>query len=141
MALLGTAHIQDELVALVLDRADGVPFFLEELVQTLLETGAIEQHEGQWRLTAQATALTAAMVLLLRSRAVNSAWQRLSMLLPFASTCVLLVWYHATHTNWQNRLGTVLPLVGAAALAVVLSLAMPGRRIHPVSLKLSWSSF
>src|SRR5262245_19280229 len=56
-ALLGTAHIQDELVALVLDRADGVPFFLEELVQTLRETGAIEQHEGQWRLTAQATAL------------------------------------------------------------------------------------
>jgi predicted ATPase len=34
MALLGTAHIQDELVALGLDRADGVPFFLEELVQT-----------------------------------------------------------------------------------------------------------
>jgi predicted ATPase len=56
-ALLGTAHIQDELVALVLDRADGVPFFLEELVQTLRETGAIEPHEGQWRLTAQATAL------------------------------------------------------------------------------------
>jgi DNA-binding CsgD family transcriptional regulator len=56
-ALLGTAHIQDELVALVLDRADGVPFFLEELVQTLQETGAIEPHEGQWRLTAQATAL------------------------------------------------------------------------------------
>jgi DNA-binding CsgD family transcriptional regulator/tetratricopeptide (TPR) repeat protein len=57
MALLGTAHIQDELVALVLDRADGVPFFLEELVQTLRETGAIEQHEDQWWLTAQATAL------------------------------------------------------------------------------------
>lgn len=55
-ALLGTTHIQDELAALVLDKADGVPFFLEELVQTLRETGAIEQHEGQWRLTAQATA-------------------------------------------------------------------------------------
>ena len=55
--MLGTAHIQDELAALVLDKADGVPFFLEELVQALQETGAIEQHEGQWRLTAQATAL------------------------------------------------------------------------------------
>jgi class 3 adenylate cyclase/DNA-binding CsgD family transcriptional regulator/tetratricopeptide (TPR) repeat protein len=56
-ALLGATHIQDELAALVLDRADGVPFFLEELVQTLRETGAIEPHEGQWRLTAQAAAL------------------------------------------------------------------------------------
>ncbi len=54
-ALLGTPHIQDELAALVLDKADGVPFFLEELVKALQETGSIEQHEGQWRLTAQAT--------------------------------------------------------------------------------------
>jgi predicted ATPase len=56
-ALLGTTHIQDELAALVLDKADGVPFFLEELVKALQETGAIEQHEGQWRLTAQATGM------------------------------------------------------------------------------------
>jgi predicted ATPase/class 3 adenylate cyclase/DNA-binding CsgD family transcriptional regulator len=55
IALLGTPHIQDELAALVLDKADGVPFFLEELVKALQETGSIEQHEGQWRLTAQAT--------------------------------------------------------------------------------------
>jgi DNA-binding CsgD family transcriptional regulator len=54
-ALLGTAHIQDELAALILDKADGVPFFLEELVRALQETGAIEQYEGQWRLAAQAT--------------------------------------------------------------------------------------
>jgi tetratricopeptide (TPR) repeat protein len=53
-ALLGTPHIQDELAALVLGKADGVPFFLEELVKALQETGSIEQHEGQWRLTAQA---------------------------------------------------------------------------------------
>jgi predicted ATPase/class 3 adenylate cyclase/DNA-binding CsgD family transcriptional regulator len=56
-ALLGTTNIQDELATLVLDRTDGVPFFLEELAQTLQETGAIEQHEGQWWLTTQATAL------------------------------------------------------------------------------------
>jgi predicted ATPase len=55
--LLGTAAIQDELVALVLGKADGVPFFLEELVQTLRETGAIAQQEGQWRLTTQATGM------------------------------------------------------------------------------------
>ena len=34
-ALLGTTQIQDELATLVLDKADGVPFFLEELVQVL----------------------------------------------------------------------------------------------------------
>jgi predicted ATPase/class 3 adenylate cyclase/DNA-binding CsgD family transcriptional regulator len=56
-ALLGTTHIQDELAALVLAKADGVPFFLEELVKVLQETSAIEQHEGQWRLMAQATGL------------------------------------------------------------------------------------
>ena len=56
-ALLGTTHIQEELTALVLAKADGVPFFLEELVKALQETGAIAQHEGQWRLTAQATGM------------------------------------------------------------------------------------
>ena len=56
-ALLGTTPIQDDLTALVLAKADGVPFFLEELVKALQETGAIAQHEGQWRLTAQATGM------------------------------------------------------------------------------------
>jgi DNA-binding CsgD family transcriptional regulator len=56
-ALLGSTHIQDELTALMLAKADGVPFFLEELVKALQETGAIEQHEGQWRLTAQPTGM------------------------------------------------------------------------------------
>jgi DNA-binding CsgD family transcriptional regulator len=32
-----------------------VPFFLEELVKALQETGSIEEHDGQWRLMAQAT--------------------------------------------------------------------------------------
>ena len=56
-ALLGTTHIQDELAVLVLAKADGVPFFLEELVKALQETGTIAQYEGQWRLTAQATGM------------------------------------------------------------------------------------
>jgi len=56
-ALLGITPIQDDLTALVLAKADGVPFFLEELVKALQETGAIAQHEGQWRLTAQATSM------------------------------------------------------------------------------------
>ncbi|HEX9871994.1 MAG TPA: adenylate/guanylate cyclase domain-containing protein, partial [Candidatus Tectomicrobia bacterium] len=53
-ALLEPLQIQDELSTLMLEKADGVPFFLEELMKALQETGSIEQHEGQWRLTAQA---------------------------------------------------------------------------------------
>jgi tetratricopeptide (TPR) repeat protein len=56
-ALLDTPQIQDDLVRLVLDKTEGVPFFIEELVQSLRETGAVERHDGQWRLTAGATAV------------------------------------------------------------------------------------
>jgi predicted ATPase len=52
-ALLGTVQVQDARCTLVLDKAEGVPFFLEELVKSLQETGAIEQHAGQWRFTAE----------------------------------------------------------------------------------------
>lgn len=53
-ALLGTPHIQDDLVRFVLDKAEGVPFFIEELVTALRETGAIALQDDQWRLTARA---------------------------------------------------------------------------------------
>jgi predicted ATPase/class 3 adenylate cyclase len=56
-ALLGTPHIQDDLVRLVLDKAEGVPFFIEELVTSLRETGAIVLHDGQWRPTARGSAV------------------------------------------------------------------------------------
>ena len=56
-ALFGTPHIQDDLVRLVLDKAEGVPFFIEELVTSLRETGAIALQDGQWRLTARALAV------------------------------------------------------------------------------------
>ena len=39
-------------VRLVLDKAEGVPFFIEELVTSLAETGAIALHDGHWRLKA-----------------------------------------------------------------------------------------
>jgi tetratricopeptide (TPR) repeat protein len=42
---------------LVVEKAEGVPFFLEELVRSLRETGAMALHEGQWTLTPAATAL------------------------------------------------------------------------------------
>ena len=56
-ALLGTPHMQDELATLVLNKTEGVPFFLEELVTALRETGAMTLYEDQWRLTASATAV------------------------------------------------------------------------------------
>jgi class 3 adenylate cyclase/DNA-binding CsgD family transcriptional regulator len=56
-ALLGTVQVQETLCTLVLDKAEGVPFFLEELVKSLQETDAIEQHGGQWQLTAEAAAV------------------------------------------------------------------------------------
>ena len=56
-ALLGTPRMQDELAALVLNKTEGVPFFLEELVTALRETGTMALDENQWRLTAPATAV------------------------------------------------------------------------------------
>ena len=55
--LLGTDQVQDELTTLMLEKAEGVPFFLEELAKSLQETDAIEMHQGQWRLKAETTAL------------------------------------------------------------------------------------
>ena len=54
-AMLG--QVEERLTALIVDKSEGVPFFLEELVQSLQETGAIEHHEGRWRLKSGAAAL------------------------------------------------------------------------------------
>lgn len=49
-ALLHTGQIQSELKTFILDKTEGVPFFLEELVKSLQETAAIEWIDQQWRL-------------------------------------------------------------------------------------------
>src|SRR5439155_12902405 len=49
--------VEERLTALIVEKAEGVPFFLEELVQSLHETGAIERHDGQWRLKSGTAAL------------------------------------------------------------------------------------
>lgn len=56
-ALLGTDHIQDDLATFILEKAEGVPFFLEELVKSLRETGTIERQEEHWRLAARGTVM------------------------------------------------------------------------------------
>jgi len=50
-ALLDAHDIDERLAALVIEKSDGVPFFIEEMVKTLRETGAIEQPDGAWRLS------------------------------------------------------------------------------------------
>jgi len=42
--------LPDELRELVIDRAEGNPFFLEELVGELLDAGVLEKQDGEWRL-------------------------------------------------------------------------------------------
>jgi class 3 adenylate cyclase len=49
--------VEERLIALIVGKAEGVPFFLEELVQSLQETGTIERHEGRWRLKSETAAL------------------------------------------------------------------------------------
>src|SRR4029453_16422828 len=44
--LLGAAAAQPELIALVRDRAGGNPFFVEEIVQALVEAGHLQGASG-----------------------------------------------------------------------------------------------
>ncbi|MBM2822732.1 MAG: zinc-ribbon protein, partial [Thermoleophilia bacterium] len=47
------AVLPDELRELVIERADGNPFFLEELVGELADAGVLEKRDGAWALGAQ----------------------------------------------------------------------------------------
>ena len=48
--LLGTEDIPDDLAELILEKAEGIPFFIEELVQTLGEEGVLTGERGAYRL-------------------------------------------------------------------------------------------
>jgi class 3 adenylate cyclase/tetratricopeptide (TPR) repeat protein len=50
-ALLGTGPGVEELMRLLIKRTQGNPFFLEESVRTLVETGALSGERGAYRLT------------------------------------------------------------------------------------------
>src|SRR5260370_35278911 len=60
----------DGLKRLLIDRTDGNPFFLEESVQTLVETKALVGEPGRYRLTApiQAIQVPASVQAILASR-------------------------------------------------------------------------
>ena len=49
--LLDVDDLPDHIRALVLSRAEGNPFFLEEIVRQLIDEGAIERADGRWRAT------------------------------------------------------------------------------------------
>lgn len=48
-ALLETKGLPESLTRAILDRSQGNPFFLEELVRSLIETGALYKARGRWR--------------------------------------------------------------------------------------------
>jgi len=50
-AVLATDHLPDELRGLVAARADGNPFYVEELVKSLEETGILRRAGGRYELT------------------------------------------------------------------------------------------
>jgi ABC-type oligopeptide transport system substrate-binding subunit/class 3 adenylate cyclase len=48
-SLTGAGTLPDELVRRILAQAEGNPFFLEELVRSLIDAGALARDEGGWR--------------------------------------------------------------------------------------------
>jgi class 3 adenylate cyclase/tetratricopeptide (TPR) repeat protein len=50
-SLLGTEKIPSELKRWVQDKTEGNPFYLEELVNTLIESEAMIQEKGDWKIT------------------------------------------------------------------------------------------
>jgi predicted ATPase len=55
--LLGGDASLAPLKALILEKTEGTPFFLEEVVQTLVEEGVLVGQRGQYRLEGTATEL------------------------------------------------------------------------------------
>ncbi len=58
MSLLDGAEPPDELVAMVTARADGNPFFVEELVNTLVDDGVLARQGETWVLTTSLDSVT-----------------------------------------------------------------------------------
>ena len=80
-----------------------------------------------------AIAATAALVLVLRSRALQGGWQRLGTLVPAAYAFGLLIVSYAHRAEWTDRLTLMaVPLLAVAGGSVVFAQMVPGRRIHPV---------
>ena len=57
MNRLGTSFLPTELRKLVLQKAEGVPLFVEELTKSLIEQGVLLRQGGSWQLTVQSDEL------------------------------------------------------------------------------------
>jgi class 3 adenylate cyclase/tetratricopeptide (TPR) repeat protein len=55
--LLGSAQLPPALVEDIQRKADGNPFFLEEIIQRLIDEGALTSRDGQWLATEHAAAV------------------------------------------------------------------------------------
>lgn len=53
-SLLQGAPVDEQLIELVLEKSEGVPFFIEELVKSLVESSAIEAKDDRWTLKTDA---------------------------------------------------------------------------------------
>jgi len=82
---------------------------------------------------ATAVALTLAIcgVLLLRARAMTSAWQRLSAVAPALVGLGLLALHFAGNPAWPVRVCWLAITLGAAGVAVAFARVLPGRRLLP----------
>jgi class 3 adenylate cyclase/tetratricopeptide (TPR) repeat protein len=47
--ILGTQHFPEELKTVLLEKAEGVPLFVEEVVKTFLDVGALRRENGSYR--------------------------------------------------------------------------------------------
>lgn len=56
--LLAIAELPETTRQLILDRSEGNPFYLEEIVRSLIEQGALRREGDHWRATAQIEAVT-----------------------------------------------------------------------------------
>ncbi|HMT22512.1 MAG TPA: AAA family ATPase, partial [Promineifilum sp.] len=50
--LLTIEDLPESVRQLILDKAEGNPFFLEEIIRSLLDVGLVERQDGHWRATA-----------------------------------------------------------------------------------------
>jgi class 3 adenylate cyclase/tetratricopeptide (TPR) repeat protein len=48
--VLGTEHFPDELAVALMDKAEGVPLFIEEVTKTLLDLGVLRRENGGYRM-------------------------------------------------------------------------------------------
>jgi len=53
-AMLGAETLPEDLQRRLLDRAEGNPFFLEELIRSLIDAGALKLEDGRWRFDSSA---------------------------------------------------------------------------------------